>query len=217
MKKVLLATAIAAMSTTAAMAEVSISDFQVGKVTALMETANKFDARGINIVENSNKIAVHKTVNAWNQGWNALEGENTVDLRGKVSVTTLYTLNHGVITVETSNIVESADGLSADVTLDSGEVVTIPAAGTTSVTENVYLRDSRAANVSVEEGTSISDSVGSVGEIVDEVTISIAGTGAQISAADTFAEISDKVEYACLLYTSPSPRDRQKSRMPSSA
>ena len=26
-----------------------------------------------------------------------------------------------------------------------------------------------------------------------------------------------KEEYACLLYTSPSPRDRQKSRMPSSA
>src|SRR5674476_854282 len=29
-------------------------------------------------------------------------------------------------------------------------------------------------------------------------------------------EISDKIEN-CLLYTSPSPRDRQKSRMPSSA
>ena len=26
-----------------------------------------------------------------------------------------------------------------------------------------------------------------------------------------------KDEYSCLLYTSPSPRDRQKSRMPSSA
>ena len=26
-----------------------------------------------------------------------------------------------------------------------------------------------------------------------------------------------KAEYRCLLYTSPSPRDRQKSRMPSSA
>ena len=26
-----------------------------------------------------------------------------------------------------------------------------------------------------------------------------------------------KQEYICLLYTSPSPRDRQKSRMPSSA
>ena len=29
--------------------------------------------------------------------------------------------------------------------------------------------------------------------------------------------ISMKSNYACLLYTSPSPRDRQKSRMPSSA
>ena len=27
----------------------------------------------------------------------------------------------------------------------------------------------------------------------------------------------EKVAYTCLLYTSPSPRDRQKSRMPSSA
>ena len=81
------------MSTTAAMADVSISDFTVGKVTALAETANKFEARGINIVENSNELAVHKTVNAWDQGWNALEGENTVDLRSSVSVTTclLYT------------------------------------------------------------------------------------------------------------------------------
>ena len=32
-------------------------------------------------------------------------------------------------------------------------------------------------------------------------------------------ELSDDewAEYLCLLYTSPSPRDRQKSRMPSSA
>ena len=29
--------------------------------------------------------------------------------------------------------------------------------------------------------------------------------------------ILDREEYGCLLYTSPSPRDRQKSRMPSSA
>ena len=27
----------------------------------------------------------------------------------------------------------------------------------------------------------------------------------------------DNFDYTCLLYTSPSPRDRQKSRMPSSA
>ena len=35
----------------------------------------------------------------------------------------------------------------------------------------------------------------------------------------TFDNITqlEELYYACLLYTSPSPRDRQKSRMPSSA
>ena len=32
-----------------------------------------------------------------------------------------------------------------------------------------------------------------------------------------FININDRVSNGCLLYTSPSPRDRQKSRMPSSA
>ena len=32
-----------------------------------------------------------------------------------------------------------------------------------------------------------------------------------------FTELSTEVNNICLLYTSPSPRDRQKSRMPSSA
>ena len=31
------------------------------------------------------------------------------------------------------------------------------------------------------------------------------------------AQLNRATFYACLLYTSPSPRDRQKSRMPSSA
>ena len=34
---------------------------------------------------------------------------------------------------------------------------------------------------------------------------------------DIFAHYSDQAITICLLYTSPSPRDRQKSRMPSSA
>ena len=33
----------------------------------------------------------------------------------------------------------------------------------------------------------------------------------------TFIDEMDVDKYVCLLYTSPSPRDRQKSRMPSSA
>ena len=41
----------------------------------------------------------------------------------------------------------------------------------------------------------------------------------QAQLQDVLAEFEDKMEsyVTCLLYTSPSPRDRQKSRMPSSA
>ena len=34
---------------------------------------------------------------------------------------------------------------------------------------------------------------------------------------DTILEVKSNQDHSCLLYTSPSPRDRQKSRMPSSA
>ena len=36
-------------------------------------------------------------------------------------------------------------------------------------------------------------------------------------ARDGLKPVQRRILYACLLYTSPSPRDRQKSRMPSSA
>ena len=83
-----------------------------------------------------------------NQGWNALEGENTVDLSASVLVTTLNTTSHGTLTVENSNITHNGDG---------------------------------SATITTGEG------------------------------------VSYVIDGACLLYTSPSPRDRQKSRMPSSA
>ena len=40
---------------------------------------------------------------------------------------------------------------------------------------------------------------------------------AVIRALETFAQPSSAHVYTCLLYTSPSPRDRTRSRMPSSA
>ena len=42
-------------------------------------------------------------------------------------------------------------------------------------------------------------------------------SGVYAAAYDAGEHEGDTMEYCCLLYTSPSPRDRQKSRMPSSA
>ena len=189
MKKVLLATAIAAVSTTAAMADVSISDYQEGKVHALMDTANKFEARGINIVENSNKIAVHKTVSAWNQGWNALEGDNTVDLDAVVHVTTLYTDGpHGTFTVETNNIVDNGDGTA---TILTGEGVSFEVLAEDvyfTWGENVSLRDSRADKVELRHSQSAVDyHIGAASSTGSNLVVSIRGN-------DSFDELVDRVE-----------------------
>ena len=53
-------------------------------------------------------------------------------------------------------------------------------------------------------------------ELMGERFIFLIDQSASMSAVDTPEGIS-RLEVACLLYTSPSPRDRQKSRMPSSA
>ena len=45
----------------------------------------------------------------------------------------------------------------------------------------------------------------------------LAGLGAFSKAQEEGGKVFDALVKDCLLYTSPSPRDRQKSRMPSSA
>ena len=49
------------------------------------------------------------------------------------------------------------------------------------------------------------------------VTLTSSGVAAITLTLLTFAKPGAHLLVACLLYTSPSPRDRQKSRMPSSA
>ena len=178
MKKVLLATAVAALSTTAAMADISISDYQEGKVHALMDTANKFEARGINIIENSNKIAVHKTVNAWNQGWNALEGENSIDLDASVSVTTLYTYSQGTIAVEATSISVSEDGQTATVLTGEGVSFEIDVADVYYThTGTVSLRDNRADDVVMTATSSATEfRVGNVEAGVSNLVYRIKGS-----------------------------------------
>ena len=188
MKKVLFATVAAVMSTTAAMADVSISDYQVGKAHALAQVANKFDARGINIIENSNKIAVHKTVNAWNQGWNALEGDNEVDLSASVLVTTLYTYSQGAVAVENSNITHNGDG-SATVTTGEGISYVIEGSDVYYThTETVSLRDARADTVRVQYGSAQTQfDIGNATDISNSVL--------SISGSDSWDALVDKVEH----------------------
>ena len=47
--------------------------------------------------------------------------------------------------------------------------------------------------------------------------IAVAAVALVLSTALIGYALRDGINYFCLLYTSPSPRDRQKSRMPSSA
>ena len=59
-----------------------------------------------------------------------------------------------------------------------------------------------------------------IAERVEFVEVEV---GDRVARGDVLARLandrlkSDQVRWACLLYTSPSPRDRQKTRMPSSA
>ena len=47
--------------------------------------------------------------------------------------------------------------------------------------------------------------------------VAIPGRKDMVKLGVIFRNIEQTLGYLCLLYTSPSPRDRQKSRMPSSA
>ena len=56
------------------------------------------------------------------------------------------------------------------------------------------------------------------GVVPRELRGAAVGVWGERKALDYVVRTGDRIEfYRCLLYTSPSPRDRQKSRMPSSA
>ena len=69
---------------------------------------------------------------------------------------------------------------------------------------NGKYRDARNVNISKSEGPD----VGAIENIIGNLKI----TGFSLESSR-----SEVIGSFCLLYTSPSPRDRQKSRMPSSA
>ena len=55
------------------------------------------------------------------------------------------------------------------------------------------------------------------GVSADSIDITLERNVLTVTAERNWAREDDDKLYVCLLYTSPSPRDREKSRMPSSA
>ena len=58
--------------------------------------------------------------------------------------------------------------------------------------------------------------------ITDDAVVTVeapapASTLTKVASNDTDVQVGEVITYTCLLYTSPSPRDKRQSRMPSSA
>ena len=79
--------------------------------------------------------------------------------------------------------------------------------------------DSDEDNNYDSDGFPLSRRATSLDDIVTQGSICPTSTPYDSNAADdnTSSDASSQWSMSCLLYTSPSPRDRQKSRMPSSA
>ena len=116
----------------------------------------------------------------------------------------------------------STAALAAEAAIPSGNQL---AAGPHSVTEIHYLF---SANETIGETVRNmrGEDLGSVEDLIvtgdDRVVVAILSVGGFLGIGDKLVAVSfDKLNISadgfCLLYTSPSPRDRQKSRMPSSA
>ena len=125
--------------------------------------------------------------------------------------------------------------LTGDYTVAAGDTLIIDAGATISFDDNVRLyvegeldvtgtatspaTITRSSEAIAHEGIQFNASSRGRGSVIDYLVMEHAEWGITIynsnpTLNDVYIENPD---YVCLLYTSPSPRDRQKSRMPSSA
>ena len=132
------------------------------------------------------------------------EAESFNATAANVTVDDVDGIQLGVVTATDNLVVSTGD----TITDTAGEAVTV--GGETTL--NAGASDIELDNVALHD-FSETDSFNASGGDIEVVDVD----GIQLGAVTTATNTDGTVVSGCLLYTSPSPRDRQKSRMPSSA
>ena len=126
-------------------------------------------------------------------------GTATQTAKGNVSISTTIAANSVALGTDTTgNYVATVAGTSNEITVS----------GSGSETAGV--------TISLPDDVTIGNDLAVTNDLT--VTGNLTVNGATTTASSTNTTIEDRlIELGCLLYTSPSPRDRTRSRMPSSA
>ena len=133
-----------------------------------------------------------------------------LDAKLDSNTVTISTLNHadGNIVVSDGTNWTVENGSDARTSLGLGSIATQDAS-------SVAITGGSISNITdiaiADGGTGASDVSSARSNLGLEIGVDVQGFDADL------ADLADGTLSACLLYTSPSPRDRQKSRMPSSA
>ena len=132
-----------------------------------------------------------------------------------VYILLLYTItieNTGNVTVTSLSLVDTlTDNNGNALSLDSGPTYLSVTAGSTSTTIKSGGIVTYTATYTLTPTPAFS------GKIINTVEATASSPGSTNNVTDISDNGIDNDGNTCLLYTSPSPRDRQKSRMPSSA
>ena len=108
----------------------------------------------------------------------------------------------------------SSDGDFANKKYVDDSIAAVSTTAISQLNSNVTVADSGTGTVTVTVDGNTEMTITDVGVRIHG-NLTVDGTETTINTATLSVE--DNIIEVCLLYTSPSPRDRQKSRMPSSA
>ena len=125
----------------------------------------------------------------------------------------------GLIATNTGNIASNESGIGTNagaISTNAGGIAT----NASGISTNAGAISSNAGDIATN-ASGISTNAGAISSNAGDIATNASGistnAGAISSNAGDIATNASGISTNCLLYTSPSPRDRQKSRMPSSA